>query len=223
MRVLEAMNLKGMAAALAAALLVAGCASVDVAPDASPALTPDERLRLGAIYESKGEEDLALREYRALSREDAFNSDAYFALANLYLKREDYGEAEANYKKAIELNPGEGTYHNNLGWLYMERGEFEKAASEVKAALARDPLRRYVYLDTLGVIQTRSRDYAGAEASLTEAAGLVPPDETGGLVQIYTHLIELYALTGEASKAGEVERKLRELTGPAGPGGEDGE
>ncbi|MFQ5465085.1 MAG: tetratricopeptide repeat protein [Thermodesulfobacteriota bacterium] len=215
------MNLKGMAAALAAAFLIAGCASVDVAPDASSALTPNERLRLGAIYESKGEEDLALKEYKALSREDAFNSDAYFALANLYLKREDYGEAEANYKKAIEINPGEGTYHNNLGWLYMERGEFEAAAGEVKTALARDPSRRYVYLDTLGVIQTRSRDYAGAEASLTEAAGLVPPDQTGGLVQIYTHLLELYGRTGESSKAGEVERKLRELAGPGQEGADE--
>lgn len=198
-----------IAAALAVAF-VFGCAHMD-STKTDGALTPEERLELGAIYESKGEDELAIREYRAVSKEDEYNAGAFFALANLYLKRESYDEAEVNYKKAIELNPNDATYRNNLGWLYMERGRFDAARAEVAAAIERDPERKYIYLDTLGVIQTRQGDYNGAEKSLLEAASLAPAEESEGLVQIYTHLAEVYDASGRPAKAGEMRDRAREI------------
>ena len=47
-------------------------------------------------------------------------------------------EAEAEYKKAIDLNPDEWLVHGNLGLLYMETGNLEKAEEEYKSTMAED-------------------------------------------------------------------------------------
>jgi len=215
-------TVKHIAATAALALMVAtGCAHMELekpgAEDAAEetarddqGLTPEERLELGSIYESRGEDDLALEQYEKVSEEDRYNADAYFALANLHMKREELDEAEKNYARALEINPT-GPYYNNLGWLYMEKGRFDRAEEEVRKAMKADPAKRYIYLDTLGVIQMRRSRYGEAEKSLTEAAALTPADQAGGLEEIYTHLEELYERTGERSKAEAVRDKLERL------------
>lgn len=210
-----------MASAALALVLSTGCVHMELgkpggeetageAKKDDQGLTAEERLELGSIYESRGEDELALEQYEKVSEEDRYNADAWFALANLHLKREEYDEAEKNYARALEINPT-GPYHNNLGWLYMEKGRFDRAEEEVKKAIRVDPGKRYIYLDTLGVIQMRRSRYAEAEKSLTEAAALTPADQAGGLEQIYTHLEELYERTGQRGKAEAVREKLRSL------------
>ncbi|MFQ5735992.1 MAG: tetratricopeptide repeat protein [Thermodesulfobacteriota bacterium] len=188
------------------------CAHVGRAPEV---LTTEERLSLAAIYESKGETDLALHEYGRVAEEQE-NADAYFAIGNIHLRARNLKEAERNYLKAVKINPSNGAYRNNLGWLYMEKGELGKAESSVREALRLDPARGFVYLDTLGVIQTRRRDYAGAERSLTEAARRAPAKDREGRIEIYTHLVDLYRVKGEIDKAVRIEERIRALRQAAG-------
>ncbi len=215
-------NTGRMLSALAIAMMIisAGCATTTVAPPTAEkkevvreSLTPEEHMRLGSIYEQKGETELALREYERLVEADRYNPDAFFVMANLQLKMSRFDEAESNYKKAIELAPGTGPYHNNLGWLYMEQGRLDKAAAEVKRAIDVDPDRRYVYLDTLGVVQTRQGRFAEAEESLKVAEALTPRTETEGLGYIYNHLVDLYFETGETAKEAAAKERLKALGG----------
>ncbi len=78
-------------------------------------------------------------------------------------------------------------------------------------ALIRDPQRRYIYLDTMGVIEMRSRNFVAAESIFKEAITFAPPTEKLGLTRIYGHLYELYSITGNTKKAEEARAKLDEL------------
>ncbi len=200
-----------MAVVSALALAMAGCVRMPAKTAAPDALSPEEHYRLATIYESKGELDGALKEYDSAIKGGIKADRAYFGEGNVYFKMKKYKDAERCYLKAIELDPSGGVYYNNLGWLYMETGDIKKAEDRAREAAVRDPARAYVYLDTLGVIETAQDDYSEAEKSLDKAADLAPAGEKESLKQIYGHLLDLYLKTGDNSKASLVREKLKGL------------
>lgn len=197
-----------LAAALSLGLL--GCVRLPVTDDPN-VLSYEEHYKLAAIYESRGENEPAIREYENAIRVYDKNPGAYFGAGNIYLRMKKYKDAEKDYLKAIELDPSNGAYYNNLGWLYMETGDLRKAEARAREAAGKDPSKAYIYLDTLGVIQTREDNLAEAEKSLNDAARLAPAGEKEGLREIYGHLLEVYRKTGESQKAGLVEKRLKSL------------
>lgn len=48
-------------------------------------------------------------------------------------------EAEREFRKSLELNPGEPMAHNNLGLIYMNIGRLDEAESEYRRELAANP------------------------------------------------------------------------------------
>lgn len=191
--------------------LLTSCAGVRFMEAGRDPLSADEHLRLGAVYEAKNEDGLALREYREAIRADAGNPAAWFGLGNVHLKKKMYNEAMESYLKAVELDPKNGAFHNNLGWAYMETGRFDRAVEAVRDAVGIDQAGRHIYLDTLGVIEMRMGDYAGAQMSFKEAAVAAPLTDTAGLRIIYGHLLELYSATGDASGAAWAEEKMKDI------------
>lgn len=196
-----------------AALGASGCGVVDIKePDS---LTYTEHMKLGAIYESKGELELALREYGNAQAIDTKEPRVYFAMGNVYLKMKDYGNAEKEYLKSIELGPAPDFY-NNLSWVYLERGQLAEARAAVNEAIAlAQPEKGYIYLDTLGVVLMKNGEYAEAEESFIKAADSVPGKNREAYLAIYGHLAELYKKEGKTGKASIVEekRKLYEAGG----------
>jgi len=181
-------------------LFFTGCMFPEVVITKDP-LTAVEHGRLAAVYESKGEYDLAEKEYTAALEREPANVAAAMELGNLYLKMGAYGKAERVYKKALKGAPDSGPLHNNLSWAYMGLGDLNGAERSVKRALDLDGSRRPIYLDTLGVIHTRRGEYDSAEARLMKALKGVGPDDRAGRTEIYTHLIELYTAWGKGKKA----------------------
>lgn len=190
-------------AAMAALLFTAACGRIVVAP-VKGALSESERLRLAAIYASKGEDALALSEYAGILDENKKSAPAYFGIGNIGLKKKAYKEAVMNFQKAVEIDPSNGVYHNNLGWAYMEYGDTNKAEEEIQAAFKADPERAYIYYDTLGVIKTRSKDFTAAEAAFLESMRIAPASDEAGLKEIYGHLIGLYNESWQVEKAGTI-------------------
>jgi len=190
-----------------AALGVYGCGVVDIKETDS--LTYTEHMKLGAIYESKGEFELALREYADAQAIDTKEPRVYFAMGNVYLKMKDYDKAEKEYLKSIELGPAPDFY-NNLSWVYIERGQLAEARGAVNEAVANaQPEKGYIYLDTLGVVLMKAGQYAEAEESFMKAADSVPGINRNAYLAIYGHLVELYKKEGETEKASIVEEKLK--------------
>ncbi|MBI5902695.1 MAG: tetratricopeptide repeat protein [Deltaproteobacteria bacterium] len=191
--------------------LMASCARVRLMEAGKDPLSADEHLRLGVLYEAKNEDGLALREYQEAIGADPGNPAAWFGLGNVYLKKKTYNEAVESYLKAVELDPENGAFHNNLGWAYMETGRLDKAVEAVRDAIKIDRSGLHMYLDTLGVIEMRRGDYAGAQKSFKEAAEAAPITDRGGLKIIYGHLLELYAATGDSSGAAWAGEKMKDI------------
>jgi len=196
--------------ALALLLGLASCAHVGDGSGPAEVMTAEERLSLAAIYESKGKTELALREYEKAARQGG-SARAWFAIGNIHLKADRYGEAEASYMNAVRINPSNGSYHNNLAWAYMQQGKLDRAEKSVREALVLDADRGFAYLDTLGAIQIKQGDLNGAEATLMEAARLAPAAEREGRIEIYSRLAGLYRLRGEMDKAVRMEERARAL------------
>ncbi|MDA8387882.1 MAG: tetratricopeptide repeat protein [Nitrospiraceae bacterium] len=120
------------------------------------ALTPQEHLNLGVVYERKGELDAAMKQYKAAAKKLPL---AYVYMGNVSFEKKDMSGAEKYYKKAIEKAPADPDAYNNLAWLYYT--EKKKMDAALKLAMtathlpAPDPAKKALYKDTL----TRIRQY----------------------------------------------------------------
>ena len=102
----------------------------------------DPRIEQGAIFEAKGDYEMALGEYRALLAEQPQNSEAYFLAAEVYVKmpKPDLARALANYRLAYKFTPTMSKAYEGAAKVYEKMGQKAKAQEE----LAKDPKNRPV-------------------------------------------------------------------------------
>jgi Tfp pilus assembly protein PilF len=188
---------------LAALLFTHACALPRIVILNDP-LSAEEHEKLGSIYESQGNEDLALLQYRSAVKKDSRRVPAWLLLGNLSCKRGDYGEGEAAYKKALNLQPENGDIANNLAWTYlMQNKGLSKAEGLVKKALTLTPDHKPYYLDTLGMVLLRLGKVQESIAALTESVGTLPQDKSQFLAEVFAHLAEAYTAAGDGVHADE--------------------
>ena len=157
-------------------------------------LDAEEHLTLGRAYESRGEIELAVKEYESALSKDKKSAEVLFFLGNAYFSTEDFEKAEHFYKKALKINKDKhgGLIHNNLAWVYIKKGEnFSKAERLCKEAINIDPERSSIYLDTLGVVYFSQKEYELAEQVLLEAIEKIATQSTGIREEVLTHLSEI--------------------------------
>jgi tetratricopeptide (TPR) repeat protein len=131
-------------------LLLYGCAFPRIIVLDDP-LTPEEHLNLGVTYESKGELDSALKEYLTASKKLPLS---YLYIGNIHFQRNEFGEAESYYKKAIRKDPENADARNNLAWLYYKKEEnLEEAERLAVKAIELNPSKKNIYEDTLNKIR----------------------------------------------------------------------
>ena len=168
-------------------------------------LTIEEHLTLGSAYESKGETEFAIKEYKAALSKDKKSAEALFFLGNAYFGAENLDKSEYFYKKALKVHANKqgGLIHNNLAWIYIKRGgNLSKAAKLCKEAIKLDPNRSSIYLDTLGVVYFFQEKYKLAEQALLDALEKVTAQSTVIRGEILTNLSEV----NDARKASEREK-----------------
>jgi tetratricopeptide (TPR) repeat protein len=126
-------NLFTIAALLA---FLCGCSLPRITVLGDP-LSPEEHLKLGTAYESKGEYDLAAANYKAASRSLPL---AHLFLGNVFFLQRNYAAAEDEYRRAIDKLPDNPRPYNNLAWLYYTEGtKLEEAESLARRAVALAP------------------------------------------------------------------------------------
>ncbi len=92
----------------------------------------------GKHLHSEGKLDEAIVEYKAASKLDSENPWILSALGLAMTSARDFEGAEKAFRQALKLNTDLTDVHNNLGVLYSEMGQKEKAFEEFTAVL-RDP------------------------------------------------------------------------------------
>jgi len=73
---------------------------------------------------------------------DPREAERHVTLGHHLSQRGRFVEAEASYRKAIELSPNHPLAHNNLGWVQQMQGDTEGAIANYRRALQFDPSLR---------------------------------------------------------------------------------
>jgi tetratricopeptide (TPR) repeat protein len=117
-----------------------------------------------------------------------------------------FDEAEAEYKKALALDPQNPTVLNNYGYDLVDRGvRLNDALSMIQKAVTLDP-QNGSYLDSLGWAYYKLGQYGPAEQNLHQAIDRTPTDAS-----IHDHLGEVYEKTGRLKLAvAQWERSMTE-------------
>lgn len=165
---------------LSAAVLLGGCA----APGAAPATTEiqtayDEtearrrariRMELAVGYFEQGQTTVALDELKQVIAIDPTYPDAYNLRGLIYMRLADYQLAEDSFRRAVSLNPRDGSNIHNLGWMYCQQRRFDDAQKSFDQALS-SPMYgdRAKTLMAQGLCHQRNGKRAEAEQALARA------------------------------------------------------
>ncbi len=141
---------------------------------------------------------------RALEIDDSL-AEAHAALGLYHSNMQDWQQAEACYRRAIELNPNYPLGHEWLSAMLVGTGQFEEGAKQILLAEQLDPLSlRPKVLTAWHLYQMRRYDDALAKAR--EIYELDP-----AFVQSHLQMGNILVEMGEPEKALEFSRRAAEL------------
>ncbi|QHS51086.1 tetratricopeptide repeat protein [Edaphobacter sp. 12200R-103] len=131
---------------------------------------------------------------------------AYFLRGVMADRQKQYDAAEAQFRKALAIDPQNATILNYLGYMLADRGvRLSEALTMIRKAVELDP-QNYAYLDSLGWAYYKTGQYALAEDNVRKAN-----ERNSGDPTIHDHLAEIYERTGKLKQAVEQwERSLNE-------------
>ncbi len=110
------------------------------------------------------------------------------------------------FRRALEIEPDFHSALNYLGYMWADRGEnLDEALAMILKAVALDP-ENGAYVDSLGWVRFRLKEYPTARTLLERAARLMPRDAS-----VQEHLGDLYRSTGETALAREAYRRALAL------------
>jgi Flp pilus assembly protein TadD len=169
----------------------------------------DIYLNIAQVYERGRrykEAEEAAQTAEALPGVPRDNEMVWFLLGAIYERQKFYDRAEAEFKKALEVNPRNAPVLNYYGYMLGDLGiRLDEAESLVQRALKEEP-QSGAYLDSLGWIYFRENKLADAEATLRRAVDRESHDAT-----IRSHLGDVYAKSGRMDLAAtEWEKSLAE-------------
>jgi Tfp pilus assembly protein PilF len=180
-------SMRGVVPLLLLLLLAGGCSRIPRIIVLEDPLSAAEHVELGVAYETKGELDLARREYERALRKDRKFYRARLNLGNVFLAKKEYGKAREEYLLALELRPGDAEATNNLSWAAIFSGEgIDEALARMESVVLGAGGRRPPLLDTLGVLRMRANRPREAEEAfalaetLCRQAGASPREGVNG-------------------------------------------
>jgi TolB-like protein/Tfp pilus assembly protein PilF len=139
------------------------------------------------------ERALALDPESALAHAISATVQYYFDL--------DWAAAEKSFRRVLELNPSESIARGQYAWLLVSLKKFDEAMTEIKRALAIDPLMPLLYAWSVGIHGAAGR----TDEALEEFSRLKQIDPTVGLA--YFHAAMAHYRRGEFARAIEVLEK----------------
>jgi Tfp pilus assembly protein PilF len=149
----------------------------------------------------------------ALNKADALATtpDQHFSVdllkATVLDHDKSYALAEAEYKKALAIDPNNPTVLNDYGYMLADEGvRLPEALGMIQKAVQLDP-QNGSFLDSLGWVYYKLGQYGPAEDNLHQAIDRQPTDAS-----IHDHLGEVYEKTGRLKLAvDQWERSMTEF------------
>jgi type IV pilus assembly protein PilF len=133
------------------------------------------RMELASGYYSRGQLETALDEVKLALAAKPDLPDAYSLRALIYQSLGDDRLAEENFRRALQLAPGDPNTMHNYGWYLCQRNRLNEAQAQFQQAIATP---RYAGLArslmTQGICYTRAGAWAEAERSLARSYEVDP-------------------------------------------------
>ena len=173
---------------------------------------PEDRdafLALAQIYSRLkrwSEATEALNSAESLTQKPEDKLYVYFLRGSLFDRQKQYDAAEAEFRKALAIDPQNATILNYLGYMLADRGvRLSEALTMIRKAVDLDP-QNYAYLDSLGWVYYKCGHYALAVENIRKAN-----ERNNGDPTIHDHLGEVYEKTGKLKMAvAQWERSMTE-------------
>ncbi|HEY6287631.1 MAG TPA: tetratricopeptide repeat protein [Ktedonobacteraceae bacterium] len=163
-------------------------------------------LHLGEIAFEQKQYESALQHFQHVANYHSNSSESWASLAMVYRMLEQYDEAEANYKRAIELEPDNEDYYYTLSEMFAANKEPEKAIEALEEGLIENPDSSILHM-YLAMRYLDSGDYRQAELFLEKAERLEPD---GPLGQMMRQVIDMMKL----ERAPGISRSIPKLSRP---------
>jgi serine/threonine protein kinase/tetratricopeptide (TPR) repeat protein len=139
-------------------------------------------------------------------------SEAHEARANVLASFRKWSESEAEFRRAIELNPNNASAHYFYGFiLLMPENRIDQALEEFRIALSLDPLSPIVNMN-YGLTLMVAHRYPEAIAQLNKVLERDPSFDPA-----HFYLSQIYATTGRYPEAVSEMEKVSLIQGPATP------
>jgi tetratricopeptide (TPR) repeat protein len=120
----------------------------------------------------------------------------FFSRAICHERLDQWPQAEADFRKALDLNPGRPEVLNYLGYSYVDRGEnLDEALDLIQQAVDAQPRAGYI-IDSLAWAYFRLGRYEEALAPMEKASVLEPVDPV-----VTDHLGDVYWAVGRTREA----------------------
>lgn len=144
---------------------------------------PDDafiQISLGDTYRSEERYREAVESYtRAISQKDGDEQSDwrnYYVRGISFERLDEWDKAEADFRKALELQPGQALVLNYLGYSLVEKNmKIEEARSMIEEAVAGDPDNGYI-TDSLGWVLYKIGEFEDAVPHMERAVELLPSD-----------------------------------------------
>ena len=144
---------------------------------------------LGAMYYQAGNMAVALEELRIAIELDSSYAPAYSVKGLVHTNLREFDQAEAQFKKALDLTPKDPEVNNNYGWFLCQTGKERQSIAyflnALKSPLYTTPELAYA---NAGGCALKAGDIEGAEAYLQQAirlAGNTAPLQRTQLASVY--------------------------------------
>jgi tetratricopeptide (TPR) repeat protein len=141
-------------------------------------LVRDARESGGRDQAGAGPESAAMAaqidQLKAQTAADPRNAGAWEHLGHLYFDSGQPGPAVAAYAKYLELSPGDPDVLTDMGVMYRELGQSDRALECFDAAIAANPRHEIAHFNKGIVLLTDKGDTAGALAAFTALLRINP-------------------------------------------------
>jgi len=139
----------------------------------APELGAEECERLGNLYLSQGNMDLAFIEYDKALRRDPSRIHIHYKLGRLFLERGIPEEAGREFQESLKVTPNDALAHEGMGRVYFKHADFAEAERSFKRAidLKNDLWQSHNFL---GIIFDRRGEFELAISHYRSAIALKP-------------------------------------------------
>lgn len=162
------------------------------------------RLELATNYFENGQTAVALDEVKQALVADPTYSDAFNLRGLIYLRLNEFGQAEESFRRALGLRANDPNLLHNLGWLQCQQRKYAEADQSFVTALANPAYTaRGKTLMARGLCQVEAGQVAEAEQSLLKAYELDASNPVVGY-----HLSNLLMRRNELTRAQFYIRRL---------------